>query len=106
MEAAPATLARPLAGPPLDHQQEDHQLLARELADLAPPTCARLVRLSVIGQAQAEDVQALTLYAADLVTLASLLDGPETAVLYQQAVDALDALPGGAGQALHVRLAA
>lgn len=106
MEAAPATLARPLAGPPLDHQQEDHQLLARELADLAPPTCARLVRLSVGARVQAEDVQALTLYAADLVTLASLLDGPEAADLYQQAVAALDALPGGAGQALHVRLVA
>lgn len=106
MEAAPATLALLLAGPPLDHQQEDHQLLARELAELAPPTCARLVRLSVGARVQAEDVQALTLYAADLVTLASHLDGPEAADLYQAAQEALDALPGGAGQPGLVRLEA
>lgn len=109
---APVALARPLAGPPAEdqqgdrHQQEVHQSLALELAEDGPLLLARLIRLSATDAPMPGDCQALTLYAADLVTLASILDGPEVAELYQVAQQALDGLPGGAGQPLLVRLPA
>ncbi len=101
---APVTLDRPLAGPPAEDQQTGHQPLALELAEDGPLLVARLIRLSATDAPMPGDTQALALYAADLVTLASSLDGPEVAELYQVAQQALDALPGGAGQPLLVRL--